>query len=206
MMLSRRLRDVRYGLGGFKYQTNIRYLLPQATIVNGYKHFVDVYCDGAFQLQRLRNFFALVRGKNFVPLPGKGYGRLRLFLRLLSRNPLAFSQLIRRLFLFSVNPRRVYYAFAGAILAARNWSIKGWFGYYQFWLFAWSNAVLKYMNLSDRDFDIESVNAEFNIEDILPDAYVKTAAEPIPGNKIAAQLRATATQLEDLVRTRRKSA
>ena len=40
MKLSERLRAVRFGLGGYKYQTNIRYLLPAKIMVDGYKFFV----------------------------------------------------------------------------------------------------------------------------------------------------------------------
>jgi len=53
--------------------------------------------------------------------------------------------------------------------------------------------------MSDEDFDIESVGDDFDFRDILPAGYDETADEPIPRNKIDAQLRATSAQLGALV-------
>ena len=60
------------------------------------------------------------------------------------------------------------------------------------------------MNLSDTDFDIESVPDGFDIRDILPKDYASSADEPIPAGKIKAQLRATTQQLESVVERRSK--
>jgi hypothetical protein len=87
------------------------------------------------------------------------------------------------------------------MLALRNLD-KGGFGYFQFWFFAWTNAVLKYRYISDDDFDIESVGADFDIRDILPKDYQSTANEAIPAGKIKAQLRATMAQLESVIAER----
>ena len=73
------------------------------------------------------------------------------------------------------------------------------FGYFQFWLFAWTNAVLKYKNLSLKDFDIEGVEKNFDIRNIIPKNYATSAKEEIPPQKIKAQLRTTVTQLESIV-------
>jgi hypothetical protein len=58
---------------------------------------------------------------------------------------------------------------------------------------------LKYQNLSPRDFDLESVDADFEISNVMPADYERTADEPIPSNKTEAQLRATSRQLRALV-------
>ena len=91
----------------------------------------------------------------------------------------------------------MWYAIAGLYqILLRRRHVKGAFNYYQFWLFAWSNAVLKYKGLSPADFDIDSVDDSFDLEDLVPAAYAETAFEEIPQNKIDAQLRATVQQLE----------
>ena len=46
--------------------------------------------------------------------------------------------------------------------------------------------MLKYQNISDDDFDIDSVDDDYDIRRILPEDYVKTADEKIPQNKIDA--------------------
>ncbi|MED5395212.1 MAG: radical SAM protein [Pseudomonadota bacterium] len=202
MKLSDRLRQVRFGLGGYKYQTNITYLLPTDVIIDGYKRFVTGFCDGAYQYGRLKDFFDLLGQGNFVPMDGQGFGNLWLFLRMILGNRAALWQMTQRLARFLVRPSNLYYALKGLGLALSHLDIKGRFGYFQFWLFAWTNAVLKYQNISASDFDIDSVGAEFDIGRILPNDYATTADEDIPVQKINAQLRATVSQLESVVAER----
>ena len=73
------------------------------------------------------------------------------------------------------------------------------FVYFHCWFCAWSTAILKYQDISDTDFDIDSVADDFDVRAILPSDYVATADEKIPQNKIDAQLRATTAQLSALV-------
>lgn len=201
MKLSNRLRDVRFGLGGYKYQTNVRYLLPARTVIDGYKHFVRGFSRGAYQYARLKNYFALLNEGRFVPMEGKGFGNLALFIKMIATNRAALWQMTQRLARFAARPANIYWAFRGLLLALGNLD-KGGFGYFQFWFFAWTNAVLKYRYISDDDFDIESVPAAFDIKDILPDDYEATADEAIPPQKIKAQLRATTAQLESVIAER----
>ncbi len=196
--LSGRLREVRYGLGGFKYQTNIKYLMPRQELIDGFHRFVDTYSDGAYQYARLMSFLENIEeNKNFIPLRGKGYGQLGKFLMMTLRQRRVIAQFISRFARFASRPSRVWYAIAGLYqILLRRRHVKGAFNYYQFWLFAWSNAVLKYKGLSPADFDIDSVDDSFDLEDLVPAAYAETAFEEIPQNKIDAQLRATVQQLE----------
>jgi len=71
-------------------------------------------------------------------------------------------------------------------------------GIFQFWLFAWTNALLKYEGLTAADFDIESVPPDFDRALILPEHYVESAVEEIPQAKIHAQQRLTVQQLRRL--------
>ena len=80
--------------------------------------------------------------------------------------------------------------------------VSGRFGYFQFWLFAWTNAVLKYKNLRPSDFDIEGVDENFNLQDLIPAEYISSAKEDIPKQKIKAQLRATTAQLNSIIKER----
>jgi len=201
MKLSGRLRDVRFGLGGYKYQTNVRYLLPAKTMIDGYKTFVRAFSKGNYQYQRLKAFFALLNEGNFVAMEGKGFGNLGLFIKMIAANRAALWQMTQRLARFAAEPANIYWATRGLLLALRNLD-KGGFGYFQFWFFAWTNAVLKYRYISDDDFDIESVGDDFDIREILPKDYQSTADEAIPAGKIKAQLRATTAQLESVIAER----
>ena len=113
MKLSKRLRDVRFGLGGYKYQTNIKYLLPRRRMIDGYKHFVDVFTDGEYQYNRLKAFFDLQAEGHHVPIEGQGFGNTGLFLKMVFKNWRALLQLTQRLARFSMKPSRVYYALKG---------------------------------------------------------------------------------------------
>ncbi|MBM08975.1 MAG: hypothetical protein CMF69_05275 [Magnetovibrio sp.] len=201
MKLSSRLRNVRFGLGGYKYQTNINYLLPAKTMVDGYKFFVKEFCKGAYQYQRLESFFKLLNEGNFIAMESKGFGNLVLFLKMIAKNRAALWQMLQRLTRFAAQPSNIYWALRGSFLALKNLD-KGGLGYFQFWFFAWTNAVLKYRYISDEDFDIESVAADFDIQKILPSEYATTANEAIPPQKTKAQLRATIGQLETVIAER----
>jgi len=201
MMLAGRLRQVRYGLGGFKYQTNFKYLMPQVHLIDGYRHFIKRYNQGSYQYSRLVAYMDLVgKSKNFVPLNQGGYGEIGRFLTMVLRNRGAVLLMGRRALKFSARPANIFYALLGLLLVARHYGISGRFSYFQFWLFAWSNSILKYQDITQDDFDLESVSADFDIRDVMPVDYEKSANEPIPANKTNAQLRATGQQLRALIK------
>jgi len=200
MRLSGRLREVRFGLGGYKYQTNIKYLLPRKVMIDGYRRFVDGFVDGGYQYKRLLAYLELLSTGNFVAMEGsKGFGNLGLFLKMIVKNPAALGQMMQRLIRFGSKPSNVYFATKGLILALTRRQVPGALGYFQFWFFAWTNAILKYRDITEDDFDIDSVDADFAIQEILPTDYVNTADEAIPQQKITAQLRATTSQLETII-------
>ncbi len=199
---SGRLRQVRFGLGGYKYQTNIKYLMKREQMIAGYREIVTGITSGSYQYARLKGFFDLLEEGNFIPIKAKGFGNFWLFARMIVRDLPALRQMATRLALFAAKPVNLYYAFKGLTLAMTRLPGKGGFGYFQFWFFAWTNGVLKYQNISDDDFDIDSVDDDYDIRLILPEAYEKTADEKIPQNKINAQLRETTAQLSALVERR----
>jgi radical SAM superfamily enzyme YgiQ (UPF0313 family) len=200
MKLAGRLRQVRYGLGGFKYQTNFRYLMPKESMINGYRHFINQYNRGNYQYQRLATYMEVIaQSGTFIPLDHGGYGEIGRFLSMVMRSRRAMLQLLTRGLKFCLRPSNLFHALRGLFLMFRYRGIEGRFAYYQFWLFAWSNSVLKYQGLSWEDFDLESVDADFKISDVIPSDYERTADEPIPSNKTEAQLRATSRQLRALV-------
>jgi hypothetical protein len=107
--------------------------------------------------------------------------------------------LAQRLFRIALRPAVAFYATRGLLLTlARTRRHRRLFGLFQFWLFNWTNAMLKYEGLTDADFDIESVPEGFDRSLILPDAYAELADEEIPRAKIAAQQRSTVGQLRRL--------
>ena len=203
MKLSGRLRETGFGLGGFKYQTNIRYLTPKEQIILGYQHFVAEFIKGPYQYGRLKGFFDLLETGNFIPLKrGGGFGSLRGYVRMLAADRRAATQMVLRLGLFLRRPALVWYALKGLSLVLKRRRFHGGMNYFRFWFFAWKNTLVKYSNLSAADFDIESVDESFQWKDVLPQGYVETADEPIPRVKSEAQLRDTTAQLVRLIEMR----
>jgi radical SAM superfamily enzyme YgiQ (UPF0313 family) len=199
MKLAGRLRDNKNSLGGYKYCTNIRYLLPREQMIEGYRSFVRRFCAGAYQYQRLKGFLDNLDRGNYIPLRSGGYGSLPKYVSMVWRSPRALRMLARRLSRVALRPPVAFYAARGLLLTlARARRHPRLFGLFQFWLFNWTNAMLKYEGLSDADFDIESVPEGFDRSLVLPGRYAELADEEIPRAKIAAQQRSTVGQLRRL--------
>jgi radical SAM superfamily enzyme YgiQ (UPF0313 family) len=199
MKLSGRLRNNKNSLGGYKYCTNIRYLMPRAQMVAGYQRFVQRFCKGDYQFQRLKGFLDNLDRGNYIPLESTGYGSLSKYVSMVFKSPRAIKMLFSRLLQIAVRPEVAWYATRGFLLTlSRMRRHARIFGVFQFWLFNWTNAMLKYEGLSDKDFDIDSVPEDFDRSLILPERYVELADEEIPQVKVAAQQRATVSQLRRL--------
>ncbi len=198
LKLSGRLRDVRYGLGGHKYQTNIKYLLPRQTMIAGFQRFVAQLTDGAYQFERLVTFFDNLDRGNFIPLQGKGYASSKDALKTIVGNPRTLLLGLKRLLLFVRNPRNLLWFIRAIVLVASRPHIQGRMSYLQFWWVLWTTVMMKYQGIQDRDFDVESVSPDFNMDTLLPDGYCDDLSEPIPDAKIQAQQRYTVRALHAL--------
>ncbi|HVS21872.1 MAG TPA: radical SAM protein [Pyrinomonadaceae bacterium] len=199
MRLAGRLRNNKNSLGGYKYCTNIRYLMPREVMVRGYQSFVTRFCEGPYQYQRLKGFLDNLDRGNYIPLGSQGYGSLGKYVTMVFKSPHAVKMLFQRLYRLALRPSVAWYAMRGLLLTlSRSRKRRRLFGVFQFWLFNWTNAMLKYEGLSDADFDIDSVPKDFDRALILPEHYIDQADEEIPQVKIAAQQRATVNQLRRL--------
>jgi hypothetical protein len=200
MKLSGRLRNNKNSLGGYKYCTNIRYLMPREQMIAGYQRFVRRFCEGDYQYQRLKGFLDNLDRGNYIPLGSKGYGSLGKYVSMVFKSPRAIKMLLGRLFQMMTRPQVLMYAARGfALVLRRSRRHAHLFGVFQFWLFNWTNAMLKYEGLTATDFDIDSVPEGFDRALILPEHYTDADGEDIPLVKIAAQQRATVSQLRQTV-------
>jgi len=199
MKLSGRLRSNKNSLGGYKYCTNIRYLMPRDQMVQGYQHFVNRFCEGKYQYERLKSFLDNLDRGNYIPLTSQGYGSIGKYISMVFKSPGAIKMFFERAYQIASRPAVMWYSLrAFMLVVSRSRRHRRLLGTFQFWLFNWTNAMLKYEGLSDADFDIESVPAGFDRSLILPEHYTELAEEDIPQVKIAAQQRATVGQLRRL--------
>jgi hypothetical protein len=203
MALAGRLRDAPFGLGGFKYRTNIRYLKPAERIRGDFQSFVRSFTRGRYQYERLRRFYDCIDSDRYLPPRTAGYADLRRLLVLTLRNAWAVGLLGQRLARLLGSPDRLRWIARAVWLTWRRTSPERplWF-YLKFWLFNWSNAMVKYARLSDADFDVASVESGFQVREVLPDAYEASREILVPLGKIRAQRRLTATALRQFVGAR----
>tara|TARA_Y100001970_G_C14241219_1_gene865022 strand:- start:2915 stop:4150 length:1236 start_codon:yes stop_codon:yes gene_type:complete len=201
MDLSKRLRNNEdlissASTGGIKYQTNIKYLQDKDDFVFGFLKFIQQYIDGKFQFERLEEFVNSVNNRNFVKLRSATGGFLNA-LYFVFKNPRSLIMLLKRGIIFSKNPLRVFFAIKGfyLIIRSRNKLINQ----FMFWLFSWSNYVVKYSGLKYEDFDLDCVSEDFDYSQLIPEKYRELADEKIPKNKIDMQYRATLKGLSKLI-------
>jgi radical SAM superfamily enzyme YgiQ (UPF0313 family) len=198
MKLAGRLREGLQHIGRFKFQSNIRYLLPRDVLVGGYIDFVRRVSDGGHQFRRLASYFDNLERGNFIPLRGGGYGNLPEYLRSMLRNRVALTSFSRRLWFAFSNPRNLYYVLKGLGLVFRR-RVDGGLKMFLLWLYGWSNFAMQHRRIGPADFDVECMEDAIERRHILPDGYDDRIVEDIPANKTRAQLRNTVAQLERLV-------
>lgn len=206
MRLSGRLRDAKLGLGGFKYQTNIRYLKPEHQIRRDFKVFVRRFNEGRYQYRRLISFFDCLESPNYIPPQSAGYADLRKIFRMVFRRTRHIHLLLLRIFRLVRSPQRDYYIVKAFLRTlTRNSPERPLWFYFKFWLFNWSNSLVKYSQLSDADFDIESVQDGFDLSAVVPQGYEEERPEQIPASKIRSQRRLTVSVLKDWIEAQSKA-
>lgn len=189
MKYAGRLREAKLGLGGAKYCTNIKYLKKSSVIKDIFLNFVKEFNSGDFQYSRLINFYKCIDSSNFSKsVSGQSYVSFWSSLKLVWSNWHAITSFIRRFIILIRNPTRLYFlskAIVATVALNRKLMI-GW-SYLFFWIFNWSNSLLKYGKLEDNDFDIDSIDSLPTKELLIPDEYFQDLDEPIPMTKIKSQ-------------------
>jgi radical SAM superfamily enzyme YgiQ (UPF0313 family) len=188
MELSGRLRKSKLGLGGKKYMTNIFYLRPRDRMIDDFIQFVEEFNTPSFQLARYENFLRCL-GPASRRVSSKSYVNPGVLLKLVAKDKRALLSVIHRFWGVINSPSKINH-----VLRAISLTISSPFAnmsYFYFWLFNWSNSVLKYGSLSKADFDIASIERSPVLIDVIPDGYESDYFEPIPASKIRSQRQAT---------------
>ena len=200
MTMANRIRDSKYGLGGHKYHTNIKYLLPKEFLINGYLDFAIKLSSGSYQFERFKAFMDNLDRDNYIPLGGRSYFNLKLAIRVIRNNPKALKLTLFRLGAFVSAPSNIWYLLRAFKYAFDKNHIEGRFGYLQFWFAIWTTIIVKYRGITENDFDIESFEGQLETKHIIPKGYEELGEEAIQSNKTLAQRRETLKSLEMLVK------
>ncbi|MFP5491276.1 MAG: B12-binding domain-containing radical SAM protein [Bacteriovoracia bacterium] len=202
MELAGRLRPGKVALGGHKYSTNIRYLREKNRIISDYIRFAQTFNSPIFQYKRFESFLNCFDSKATNRKNYRGsYINLSKLFRLIFKNPRAIYFATQRFARFFVSLPRLGAIFSAAFLMFKkpnsNWS------HFYFWLFNWSNSVVKYDRISTKDFDIESIETAIVQHHILPERYADEIFEPIPLAKIKAQRKITLAALSEFIQSKK---
>jgi radical SAM superfamily enzyme YgiQ (UPF0313 family) len=199
MHLAGRLREGKVALGGHKYSTNIKYLRPKNQIISDYIYFVKKFNSSGFQITRYKNFLNCLQVESATSNGTKSSGYISpgKILSLILSNRSALTHMMKRLVKFLASPARI-----GTILYAFYLTLRSTYGsmaHFSFWVFNWSNSLIKYDRISEKDFNIESLEETVKKTHILPEGYLSDYFEPIPHAKIKAQRHFTAQTLKQVL-------
>lgn len=196
MKYSGRLRNGKLGLGGYKYQTNIKYLKPTEKIIQNFQYFVKKYNQGSFQYLRFKEF-CKISGSELKKHPIKsGYINVFSLFKIAFKNKVGIKLFARRIIkLLSDKERFYYFTKALFLLIKLRFEGKNLTRCFNFWLFVWSNSVIKFSTLKPSDFDIGSIEKDFDFSKLIPKEYNLIYDEPIPEHKMKAQRKYTTEAL-----------
>ncbi|MGK0368056.1 MAG: radical SAM superfamily enzyme YgiQ (UPF0313 family) [Thermoproteota archaeon] len=200
MMYSDRLRDGKLGLGGFKYKTNIKYLKDEKVIIKEFQEFVLKYNKGEYQFDRLNKFYQiLLESDNYITIKKANYINVSKLFNQVIKKPMTLVFLLFRFIRLFANIDRFIYIIKATFLTLKlSNSERPLWSFYKFWIFIWSNSVLKYSSIKPIDFDIGSVGKDFDYANIVPQKYLDDTDEPIPMGKIKAQRKLTVNALSKI--------
>lgn len=201
MKYSNRLRDGKLGLGGYKYQTNIKYLRSTDKIIANFQSFVLKYNKGSFQYRRFKTFCEMQNGQNLSQMTSGGYINPTQLIRMIAGNTASLKHFGGRLLKLVSKPERLFYLLCSIGLALRlQLGGKNVWKYFNFWIFVWSNSVVKFESLQSEQFDIGSVDADFDYKNLIPREYTENLNEAIPEHKMKSQRKFTTEALSKLAK------
>lgn len=186
-----------------KISTNIRYLQDYNFLVRGFLRFIENYTSASFQLERFRNHVChIIDSHRYIPIDGVGYGSPLEYFKLQWSDPENRKMMIRRVLFLLRSPQNLLAVAQAWWLTQRskrqgiNLDIN-----FNYWVYVWTNIGLKYWGVSERDFDIKSVSADFDMARLIPSgSAMGEGGERAQGDeKVLQQSRYTNQALKQLV-------
>lgn len=153
-----------------KIESNIKYLQPREFLIRGFMRFIKDLTSGEIMYARFKQHVGLMMNSpDFVPVHSIGYGSLPEYLKFQFSSWLNLSALSRRVF-YLLRPRNLWAILKayGLVLKYRG-KYKGLKNHFTFWLFLWSNLIMKYNHLRYEDFGIHSIEDGYRLGEIWND-------------------------------------
>ena len=153
-----------------KVESNMKFLQPSSFLVKGYMKFIKQLTSPKIQYERFRRHVSIMmESELFVPVHSIGYGSLPEYLKFQFSSLINFRMLCKRLFkLFRpANLATVIKAYC-LVLRYRP-KYRGLKNHFTFWLFSWSNLLIKYEDLREEDFKIHSIAHDYDLNSLWKD-------------------------------------
>lgn len=186
-----------------KIATNIRYLQDKDFLVRGFIRFVKIFNKPDYQYTRFKNHVDLIiKDANFIPIAASGYASPLPYLQKQIRNFSYMAMLGKRILFLLRFDRFWTVCKAWWLVNFRHSKVSGLSAHLFYWLYVWTNMVLKYKGLKENDFCLHSVGKDFHRPDLLQAAQLsgtERLTSQKEGTKADLQSRYTRQALQQLV-------
>jgi len=150
-----------------KIESNIRYLQPSNFLVEGFIHFIKTFVSGEFAYGRFKKHVEIITSNNnSVDIKSVAYGNLWTFLAFQFSAPKNLYRFSRRILMLCKPSNFWAIAKAYLLVLKHRKTNPGLKTHFTFWIFAWSNLLMKYHGFEKEDFKIESIPQEFPKESL----------------------------------------
>jgi len=191
-----------------KISSNMLYLLPKKTLVDGWISFSKTINSPEFNRKRYVNYIKNIKANsNYIPTVGSGFGSIKTFLSNLLLDADGRNLLIKRVMVIFKSIKNIKTLVTVLLYTyTQRKVIPGVFNYFKFWVYAWSNSLIRYRDIKPTDFNINSLERGYKIEDVIPTDYENIIyEEDIPESKVRAQRRSTIKTLKKLFENKNES-
>jgi radical SAM superfamily enzyme YgiQ (UPF0313 family) len=180
-----------------KIESNIRYLQPRQFMVRGFIEFMRRFTDPDVMYARFRtHMLMMMESPNFIPVHTVGYGGVGEYFKFQIASWRSIGVTAERLARLA-RPRMVWAVIKAAALVVRYWrKYPAAKNHFTFWLFVWSNLLVKYPNLREEDFKIQSLSEDYRLDRLweemsYTDPGLSARGRNADNVKVANQLRST---------------
>jgi radical SAM superfamily enzyme YgiQ (UPF0313 family) len=193
-----------------KIETNIRYLQDPTFLKEGFVDFISRYTAPGFQYDRFKKHIDLIMDSGtFVPIDGVGYGSPLEYLKLQIKERNNRNMFLLRIAYLMRKPSTFWAVLKGWWLVKKSSKrLKGLDTHFNYWVYVWTNIGLKYWGLKVDDFDIHSVDEDFDIALLTKDTSGVDEENQGPRKrgeeKTEVQARYTRKALQRLLETKQK--
>lgn len=190
-----------------KVESNIHYLQPREFLIRGFMHFAKIFTSGSFNYERFHNHVRIITESDHVTAPHSiGYGNLGKFLHFQFSSWNNFTRFMKRITLL-MKPSNFWAILRGFTLVIRHSArYPGLRNHFFFWVFLWSNVLMKYHRLQPSEFNVHSIDSDYDLNRLWNYAreHRPEAEEPLQGGrnsngvKVALQFKSTEKALDQL--------